>query len=55
MPELHVIPHPATGGWTIDRAWFATLVEAEQAARHRAALEGALVFRHDRYHRVAQL
>ena len=20
MPELHVLPHPATGGWTLDRA-----------------------------------
>jgi len=50
-----VLPHPATGGWMLDRAWFATLVEAEQAARHRAATEGALVFRHDRYYRVAQL
>jgi hypothetical protein len=55
MPELHLLPHPATGGWTLDRAWFATLIEAEQAARHRALLEGALVFRHDRYHRVVQV
>jgi hypothetical protein len=55
MPELHVLPHPVTGGWTLDRAWFATLGEAQQAARYRAAQEGALVFQHDRYYRVAQL
>jgi hypothetical protein len=55
MPELHVHPHPATGGWILDRAWFATLQEAQQAARHRALLEGALVFLHDRYHRVVQV
>jgi hypothetical protein len=55
MPELHVRPDIATGGWTLDTSWFATLGEAEQAARRRAAREGALVFRHDRYHRVAQL
>ena len=55
MPELHVHPHPVTGGWTLESAWFATLDEAEQAARHRALLEGALVFLHDRYHRVHAL
>jgi hypothetical protein len=55
MPELHLLPHPATGGWTLDSAWFATLIEAERAARHRALSEGALVFVHDRYHRVVQV
>jgi hypothetical protein len=55
MAELHVRPHIATGGWTLDASWFATLAEAAQVARTRAALEGALVFLHDRYHRVAQL
>src|SRR4051812_30823333 len=55
MSELHVHPHPATGGWTLDSAWFATLGEAEQAARHRAVIEGALVYLHDRYHRVRAL
>jgi hypothetical protein len=55
MPELHVLPHTTTGGWVLDASWFATLAEAEQAARRRAAAEGALVFRHDRYYRVAQL
>ena len=55
MPELHVLPHPSTGGWTLDSAWFATLDEAEQAARYRADSEGALVFLHDRYHRVHAL
>jgi len=39
----------------LERAWFATLSEAAQAARHRAAAEGALVFLHDRYHRVVQV
>lgn len=55
MPELHVLPHPSTGGWTLDSAWFATLDEAEHAARHRATTEGALVILHDRYHRVRTL
>jgi hypothetical protein len=55
MPELHLLPHPATGGWTLESAWFATLIEAERAARHRALIEGALVFVHDRYHRVVQV
>ena len=58
--ELHVLPHATTGGWTLDAAgavpaWFATLGEAEQAARHRALIEGALVVLHDRYHRVRTL
>jgi hypothetical protein len=52
MPELHVLPHAATGGWTVDAVWFATIDEAVQAARRRAP--GALIFLHDRYHRVAQ-
>jgi hypothetical protein len=51
-PELHVLPDPRTGGWTLGAAWFATLGEAEQAARREARLMGALVFLHDRYHRV---
>jgi hypothetical protein len=55
MPELHVHPHPATGGWTVDSAWYATLGEAQHAARSRAVREGALVFLHDRYHRVFQV
>jgi hypothetical protein len=57
--ELHVLPHATTGGWTLDAAgavpaWFATLGEAEQAARHRAG-QGARIFLHDRYHRVRAL
>jgi hypothetical protein len=52
VAELHVLPHPTTGGWTLDAAWFATLSEAEQAARRQAALQQARVFLHDRYHRV---
>jgi hypothetical protein len=55
MPELHVRPDTITGGWMLDASWFATLAEAAQTARQRAAIEGALVFLHDRYHRVAQL
>jgi hypothetical protein len=54
MPELHVFPHAITGGWTLGSSWFATLAEAEQAARRQAAA-GALVFLHDRYHRVRTL
>ena len=55
--ELHVLPHATTGGWTLDAAgagpaWFATLGEAEQAARRHAVAHGARVFLHDRYHRV---
>lgn len=55
--ELHVLPHETTGGWTLDAAgampaWFATLGEAEQAARRQATREGARIFLHDRYHRV---
>jgi hypothetical protein len=56
MPaELHVMPHTATGGWTIATAagpvWFATLEEAEKAA----LTQPAPVFVHDRYHRVRRL
>jgi hypothetical protein len=56
--ELHVLPHAKTGGWTLDTAgglpaWFATLGEAEQAARRHAG--EAQVFLHDRYHRVREL
>ena len=56
--ELHVLPHATTGGWTLDAAgsgpaWFATLSEAEQAARRQAAsAEDARIYLHDRYHRV---
>jgi len=59
-PELHVLPHAITGGWTLDTkgsmpAWFATLGEAEQAARRQARKQGARVFLHDRYHRVRSI
>ena len=55
--ELHVLPHATTGGWTLGAAgslpaWFATLGEAEQAARRQANAEGKPAFLHDRYHRV---
>ena len=58
--ELHVLPHAASGGWTIDAAgvlpaWFATLPEAEQAARRHAMARGDRIFLHDRYHRVRTL
>ena len=33
-------------------AWFATLSEAEQAARRQAANADARIYLHDRYHRV---
>ena len=53
MAELHLLPHPTTGGWTLGPAWFATLTEAEQAARRQA--DGRTIFLHDRYHRVRAL
>ena len=58
--ELHVLPHATTGGWTLDiagglPAWFATLGEAEQAARRQASAADARIFLHDRYHRVRTL
>jgi len=53
--ELHVLPHTTTGGWTVDRAWFATLGEAEKAALRQASTRDARVFLHDRYHRVRPL
>jgi hypothetical protein len=58
--ELHVLPHAATGGWTVDAtdtvpSWFATLGEAEQAARRQASVHDAPCFLHDRYHRVRPL
>ena len=58
--ELHVLPHAASGGWTLDAvgvlpAWFATLGEAEQAARRQAAARDDRIFLHDRYHRVRTL
>ena len=53
--ELHVLPHTTNGGWTLRAAWFATLAEAEQAARRQASADGARVFLHDRYHRVRAL
>jgi hypothetical protein len=53
--ELHVLPHETTGGWTLGPTWFATLTEAEQAARRAARAQDARVFLHDRYHRVRAL
>jgi hypothetical protein len=53
--ELHVHPHAETGGWTLEAAWFATLGEAEQAARRQASGAEAQVFLHDRYHRVREI
>ena len=58
--ELHVLPHATTGGWTLDTsvtstAWFATLSEAEQAARRHASDADAPIYLHDRYHRVRKL
>jgi hypothetical protein len=58
--ELHVVPHASTGGWTVDAAdtgtaWFATLGEAEQAARRQAGARDTPIFLHDRYHRVRPL
>jgi hypothetical protein len=53
--ELHVLPHAATGGWTVDTSWFATLGEAEQAALREASTRDRQVFLHDRYHRVRPL
>jgi hypothetical protein len=55
VPELHVLPDARTGGWTLGAAWFATLGEAEREAQREALLRGALVFLHDRYHRVRAL
>ena len=52
MVELHVLPDVTTGGWTLNGSWFATLTEAEQAARR---VEDARIFLHDRYHRVRAL
>jgi hypothetical protein len=56
VEELHVLPDGARGGWLVDAqplAWFATLGEAERAARDHAAAAGARrIFLHDRYHRV---
>ncbi len=59
MVELHVQPDITTGGWTLNGdstlpRWFATLTEAEQAAR-RDAVDDARIFLHDRYHRVRAL
>jgi hypothetical protein len=58
--ELHVLPHAKTGGWTLDTAgglpaWFATLGEAEKAARRQAVAGDVRIFLHDRYHRVRSL
>ena len=57
MVELHVQPDVTTGGWTLNGGgtlprWFATLTEAEQAARR---VEDARIVLHDRYHRVRAL
>ena len=58
--ELHVLPHPASGGWTLESEdttpaspWFATLREAELAARRSAGARR--IFLHDRYYRVRAL
>ncbi len=58
--ELHVLPHATSGGWTLESEettpgapWFATLREAEQAARRNAGARR--IFLHDRYHRVRAL
>jgi hypothetical protein len=58
--ELHVQPHPHTGGWLVgpcsDRAepsWHATVNEAERAASREAAISGRRrILIHDRYARV---
>ncbi|HWK25053.1 MAG TPA: DUF2188 domain-containing protein [Solirubrobacter sp.] len=60
IAEVHVLPHATTGGWTLDAAdavstWFATLAEAEQAARRQAGAQDAAAYVHDRYHRVRPL
>ena len=47
--ELHVFPHPRTGGWLVDGSWFATIDEAWRDARERGAVR---IWLHDRYHRV---
>jgi hypothetical protein len=59
VAELHVVPHAATGGWTIASGagpvWFATLGEAQEAALSQAGARDTPVFLHDRYHRVRKL
>lgn len=55
VAEFHVHPHATTGGWTVGPAWFATLGEAEQAARREASARNARAYLHDRYHRVRQI
>jgi hypothetical protein len=47
--ELHVFPHPRNGGWLCEGCWFATVHEAQEAARLRGAVR---IWLHDRYHRV---
>ncbi len=59
MVELHVLPDATTGGWTLNGSgtlprWFATINEAEQAAK-RDAVDDARIFLHDRYFRVRAL
>lgn len=57
--ELHVVPHTATGGWTIATTagpvWFASLREAQEAALSQAGRNDTPVFLHDRYHRVRRI
>jgi hypothetical protein len=53
--ELHVLPHAATGGWTVGAAWFATVGEAVKAALRQAGTRDVPIFVHDRYHRVRRL
>ena len=58
--DLHVQPHAHSGGWLVgprsdqaEPSWYATVNDAERAARREAAVTGRrrIVF-HDRYERV---
>jgi len=58
--DLHVQPHPSTGGWLVgprsdhaEPSWHATVNDAERAARREAAVSGRRrILLHDRYERV---
>jgi hypothetical protein len=51
--ELHVLPHPSSGGWVVGTRWYATAHEAQDAARRDARERGLhRIWVHDRYHRV---